>query len=192
MTKFIKFTESDFNCFISKKDKLLQRVKKKMEDLVKILSKRLGNHDHPGIYEYRTGRFAGYLSKSKNRKSNAFFNIQLNADDLSLEFQIENRGLLSKFLRNGNVKILKNLGRLGDCEIAIWDRNKKVCKFYPTYLNELEIKFLLNKLKSTTYPIFKFRKIYPRDDAKKLLKSPRLLQDLLQSMKIMEILYKFI
>jgi hypothetical protein len=189
MVKFTGFSEDDFNSFVLKDAKLLRGVKEKTKSLVKILSKEFGGYF--GIYEYRKGRFAGYLSKSADRKNNAFFNFQVNADDLSLEFQIENKDLLFKFLKSIDVKILNDLKKIGDCEIAIWDRNKKVCKFYPDYLDKSNIEFLLNKLKSTEYPIFKFRKIYPRGEAKELLKSPRLIDDMIRSMKIMKVLYDF-
>lgn len=189
MRKITGFTEKDFNAFISKDQKLLHRVKEKTRSLVGILSKKLGGYS--GLYEYRKGRFAGYLSKSKNRRENAFFNIQLNADDLSLEFQIENKKLLSKFLSKINVKTLNDFKKLGDYEIAIWDKNKKVCKFYPGYMDKTNVEFLFNKLRSVKYSIFKFRKIYPRDEARKLLKSPKLIKDLIESIKRMEILRNF-
>jgi len=188
MIKFPGFTKEDFDSFVLEDPKLLHQAKEKIRSLVRILSNKLGGYS--GIYEYRKGRFAGYLSKSKNRRENAFFNIQLNADDLSLEFQIENKKLLFKFLENIKVNALNNFKELGDYEIAVWDRDKKVCKFYPGYIDKSNIKFLMNKLKSTKFPIFKFRKIYPRDEARKLLKSPKLIDDLIQSIKIMEVLNK--
>jgi len=190
MTKFTGFTKEDFDSFVLKDLRLLQKVKEKTERLVELLSKKLGGYF--GLYEYRKGRFAGYLSKLRDRKKNAFFNIQLNADDLSLEFQIENKKLLFKFLGNVDVTVLNELKRIGDCEIAIWDKNKKLCKLYPGNIDRADIKFLLNKIKATEYPIFKFRKIYPRDEAKKLLKSPKLIHDLTKSFRILKTLDKYI
>jgi len=189
MIKFKGFAQKDFNCFILKDKRCFKITKDKLKRLLLIISKEVGGYS--GIYEYRKGRFAGYLSKLKNRKTNAFFNIQLNADDLCLEFQIENKDLLFNFFKKVNVKTLNNLRKIGDCEIAIWDFNKKICKLYPSSLAKSDIRFLVNKLKLTRYPIFKFRKIYPRDEAKELLRSPRLVRDLLDSMKIMETLYNF-
>jgi len=190
MIKFPGFTKEDFDSFFLEDSKLLHQVKEKVRGLVRIISNKLGGYS--GIHEYRKGRFSGYLSKSKDRKKNAFFNIQINADDLSLEFQIENKKLLFKFLENIKVNTLNNFKELGDYEIAVWDRDKKVCKFYPGYIDKSNIKFLMNKLKSTKFPIFKFRKIYPRDDAKELLKSPKLIDDLIESIKCMEILHNFL
>lgn len=189
MIKFKGFTPNDFNYFVLKDKKLLKTIKYKFKRLLIILSGEIGGYSE--IYEYKKGRFAGYLSESKNRKSSAILNIQLNADDLSLEFQIENRDLLFNFLKKVDVKTLNNLRKIGDCEIAAWDSNKKVCKLYPGSLGKPDINFLISKLRLTRHPIFKFRKIYHRDDAKELLQSPRLMRDLLDSIRTMEVLYKF-
>jgi uncharacterized protein YktB (UPF0637 family) len=190
MQKFKGFTQKDFNSFVQKDERILKTVKNKLKNLILILSEKIGGYS--SIYEQGTGRFAGYLSKSANRKEKAFFNIQINAEDLSLEFQIESKILLLKFLKNVNVRILNDLKSIGDCEIAVWDINKKVCKFYSGYLDKSNIEFLLNKLKSIKRPIFKFRKIYSRDEAREILKSSRLIKDLSKSIKTLEILYNFL
>ncbi len=145
MNKFIGFTENDFDTFIFKNPNTFKKIKSKLKNLVEILSKRLNRYS--GIYRYPNGDLVGYLSKTKNRKMNAFFTIQLNAEDLSLQFQIENKKLLIKYLENINLKILNSFK--GKNEMVIWDKNKKVCKFYPGFIDKHTISFLLNKLKST-------------------------------------------
>lgn len=178
-------TIEDFNSLISKDKNKIKKVDDKLKNLVEKISKKLDYFS--GVYRYKN-RYSGFFSKSKERK--IFFNLQINSEDLSLEFQIENKSLILKFIKNAKIEILQKLNKLGDCEIAIWDKNKKVCKLYPEYIDDLTWKFLLNKVKTTNNPIFKFRKIYSRGES--ILRSAKLVNGIVSSIKQMEIFYKYI
>ncbi len=179
------FIIEDFDSLISKDKNKIKKIDNKLKNLVEKISKKLDYFS--GVYTYKN-RYSGFFSKSKDRK--IFFNLQINSEDLSLEFQIENKSLILKFIKNAKIEILQNLKKLGDCEIAIWDNDKKVCKLYPEYLDDLTWEFLLNKIKKINNPIFKYRKIYSRDDS--MLKSIKLVDDIVNSIKQMEIFYKYI
>lgn len=179
------FTIEDFDSLISKDENKIKKIDTKLKNLVEKISKKLDYFS--GVYKYNN-RYSGFFSKSKDRK--IFFNLQINSEDLSLEFQIETKALILKFIKNAKIEILQNLKKLGDCEIVIWDKNKKVCKLYPEYVDDLTWKFLLNKVKTVNNPIFKFRKIYSRDES--ILKSTKLADDIVNSIKQMEIFYKYV
>ncbi len=161
------FTLKDFNILLSSDKSKTSKVGDKLKNLIKKISKKLDYFS--GFYKYQ-GRYSGYISKLNIKK--AFFNFQINSEDLSVEFLISDKKLILKFINNVNLKTLQNMKKLGDTEIAIWDKNKKVCKLYPEYLDVKTWKFLNNKVRSVNNPIFKFRKIYSRNEP--ILKTNRL------------------
>lgn len=173
------FTLQNFDSIASGNN--IKEVENKFKILVDNVSKKINYHS--GIYK----NLSAFFSKSKDRK--VFFNLQINSEDLSLEFHIENKEIILKFINNVKVETLQKLKKLGDCEIAIWDGEKKVCKLYPDYIDNRTLRFLSDKLKDTKRPVFKFRKIYSRE--KTILRSPKLIDDIVKSMKKMEFLFNY-
>jgi hypothetical protein len=181
----MSFTLNDFDSLLSKNKSKIKKVNTKIKNLAKQVGLKI---DYiPGVYKFKN-RFTGFFTKSKNSK--VFFNLQINSEDLSLEWQIEDKKLILKFIKNVKLGTIKKFKDLGDYEIAIWDKNKKVCKLYPEYIDDLSWKFLETKIKKTNKPIFKFRKIYSRDNP--ILKSNKLESDIVKSIKQAEILNKYI
>ncbi|HDH31358.1 MAG TPA: hypothetical protein ENH26_01130 [Candidatus Wolfebacteria bacterium] len=181
----MSFSLQDFNALLSTDKNKIGKVDDKLKNLIKKISKKL---DYPfGFYNYN-GRYSGYISKSNNKKT--FFNFQINSEDLSVEFLIVDKNLILKFINNVNLKILRSMKKLGDTEIAIWDKRRKVCKLYPEYLDNKTWKFLYAKVGSVNSPIFKFRKIYSRGEA--IFQTNKLEANIINSIKQIEIFLKYL
>ncbi|MDD5341040.1 MAG: hypothetical protein PHC97_01230 [Patescibacteria group bacterium] len=178
----MRFTIGDFDSLISKDKIKIRKVDDKLKSLIKEISKGLDYFY--GVYKYKN-RYSGFFSKTRDRK--IFFNLQINSEDLSLEFQVESKPLILKFIKNVKIETIKNLKEIGDCEIVVWDNGKKVIKLYPEYLDDLTIKFLINKIKTTKNPIIKIRKIYSREN--QVLRSDKLADSILKDIKQMEDFY---
>lgn len=181
----MSFTIQDFDTLVSRRRGKVELVDNKLKELVERVSQ--GIDYHSGVYRYKN-RYVGFFSRSSTRE--VFFNLQINSEDLSLEFQIENKDLAIKFIRNMKVNTLNNFKDQGDFEIVVWDKDKKVCKLYPGYLDERTRRFLLDKIKSTRNPIFKFRKIYSRNEP--ILRSTKLKNDIVNSIRQMEVFYRYL
>jgi hypothetical protein len=157
-----------------------QRVLGKVRRIVETIARRVD-------YCYRVSTKADQITSTlKRRTNNAVFVLQLNSEDLSLEFQIKEKPLIAAFIRKAKVEELRKLERLGDTEIALWDSNHKVCKIYPRYIDSGVCSFLLDRVRKTKQPVLKIRKIYSRELP--LLRSTKLIENIVYSMKRMEIL----
>lgn len=179
----MSFALNDFNTLISDDKDKIKKVDVKLRDLVKKVSKKL---DYPyGFYKY-SGRYFGYISKLKTK--DVFINWQINSEDLSIEFMIINKDLILKFINNVTLIKLREIKKYGDTEIVVWDKQNKVIKLYPGYLEQKSITFLLNKIKQLDNPIFKIRKIYSRD--KKELEDIE--NESIKSVKQLEIFFNYL
>ncbi len=174
MSTFNGFEKSDFEAFADGNQQEIDSACEKLGSLAQILADKLKSEVKVTC---EVDRCVASIDE--------YFRLQMNSEDLSLEWQIKN-GEVSKFFAKVNPQSLNELSSLGDSEIVLWDGNKKVCKFYPDYIDRSNIIFLLSKLNAIKRPIFKIRKIYSRSETKELLESTKLIEDLISSIKMLQ------
>jgi len=155
---------------------------------------------HRGLYPITSGIYCGFFYRFKQRQLSPFYIILVTADDVTLELRLEGKKAVMQCLCKAKaqmrhfLELIEGFKALKDVELAVWDYSpkghSKVCKLYPDYIDADVVEFLSLKIKKTTRPVIKFRRIFSRDES--VLYSKALAEQIAAMVEQLDELYEFI